>query len=74
MGPRFYLTFSPGSFIRNDFISQARSFENEIPECIFEEQREELFLKFVRRMICWVPEERATASELLSDPWLDPRT
>lgn len=63
-----------GSFIRNDFISQARSFENEIPECIFEEQREELFLKFVRRMICWVPEERATASELLSDPWLDPRT
>ncbi|KAF7169144.1 hypothetical protein CNMCM5623_001931 [Aspergillus felis] len=28
------------------------------------------FLRFLRRMICWQPEERATAKELLFDPWL----
>ncbi|KAB8213320.1 kinase-like domain-containing protein [Aspergillus novoparasiticus] len=28
------------------------------------------FLRFLRRMICWLPEERATAKELLFDPWL----
>ncbi|OAA38559.1 protein kinase domain-containing protein [Metarhizium rileyi] len=63
-----------GIFIRNDLVSQARSLESEIPECILQEQRGELFVKFIKRMICWVPEERATASELLSDPWLDPGT
>lgn len=30
----------------------------------------ELFIKFAKRMLTWVPEERATAKELLSDPWL----
>ncbi|PYI11487.1 kinase-like protein [Aspergillus sclerotiicarbonarius CBS 121057] len=28
------------------------------------------FLRFLRRMLCWLPEERATANELLFDPWL----
>ncbi|KAF7122249.1 hypothetical protein CNMCM5793_000206 [Aspergillus hiratsukae] len=28
------------------------------------------FLRFLRRMLCWLPEERATAKELLFDPWL----
>lgn len=28
------------------------------------------FLRFLRRMLCWIPEERATAEELLFDPWL----
>ncbi|KAJ9214878.1 hypothetical protein DTO166G4_3470 [Paecilomyces variotii] len=28
------------------------------------------FLRFLRRMLCWIPEERATAKELLFDPWL----
>lgn len=28
------------------------------------------FLRFLRRMLCWQPEERATAKELLFDPWL----
>ncbi|MCJ1478352.1 hypothetical protein MMC13_007030 [Lambiella insularis] len=29
-----------------------------------------LFLEFVRRMLRWMPEDRATAAELLQDPWL----
>ncbi|KAK2751712.1 hypothetical protein FQN54_008935 [Arachnomyces sp. PD_36] len=28
------------------------------------------FLRFLRRMLSWQPEERATAKELLFDPWL----
>jgi hypothetical protein len=28
------------------------------------------FLQFMRRIFVWEPEKRATASELLADPWL----
>ena len=28
------------------------------------------FLRFLRRILVWEPEKRATASELLADPWL----
>lgn len=28
------------------------------------------FLRFIRRMLRWCPEERPSAEELLSDPWL----
>ncbi|KAL5361130.1 kinase-like domain-containing protein [Aspergillus floccosus] len=28
------------------------------------------FLRFLRRMLCWVPEERPTAKELSFDPWI----
>lgn len=28
------------------------------------------FLKFIRRALTWMLEERATAKELLQDPWL----
>ena len=28
------------------------------------------FLAFIRRTLTWMPEERATAKELLKDPWL----
>jgi serine/threonine protein kinase len=28
------------------------------------------FLAFIRRALTWMPEERATAKELLKDPWL----
>jgi serine/threonine protein kinase len=31
-----------------------------------------LFLDFMERMLCWVPEDRATAEELMSHPWLGP--
>ena len=29
------------------------------------------FLAFMKRILVWDPEKRATASQLLSDPWLD---
>ena len=29
------------------------------------------FAAFLRKMLCWVPEERQTAKQLLEDPWLD---
>ncbi|KAF9446165.1 CMGC/SRPK protein kinase [Macrolepiota fuliginosa MF-IS2] len=32
-----------------------------------------LFLNFARRMLKWKPEERSSAGELLSDPWLNMR-
>lgn len=28
------------------------------------------FLRFIRRALTWIPEKRATAKELLQDPWL----
>ncbi|KAI9790543.1 MAG: hypothetical protein M1816_005050 [Peltula sp. TS41687] len=34
-------------------------------------QDKELFLRFIRSMLQWLPEERKTAKELLDDPWLN---
>jgi serine/threonine-protein kinase SRPK3 len=28
------------------------------------------FLHFIRKMLCWTPEERPTAGEIIYDPWL----
>ena len=33
------------------------------------EEKEE-FLRFASRMLQWLPERRATAQELLDDPWM----
>ncbi|KAJ5355463.1 uncharacterized protein N7496_012675, partial [Penicillium cataractarum] len=35
-----------------------------------EGDEEDDFLRFLRRMLCWLPEERASAKDLLFDPWL----
>ena len=59
-----------GKFVRNDLVPYTRSLRGEMPECISEEEAER-FLKFMRRMLCWLPEERATARELKNDPWFD---
>lgn len=32
--------------------------------------QQKLFLEFMRKMLQWHPEERASAKDLLSDPWL----
>ncbi|PWY91703.1 kinase-like protein [Aspergillus sclerotioniger CBS 115572] len=49
-----------------------------IPSTSLEESEENLsgqnkqaFLRFIRSMLQWVPEERKTAKELLDDPWLN---
>ncbi|KAK2594844.1 hypothetical protein QQS21_007431 [Conoideocrella luteorostrata] len=55
--------FYGGPFLAED--------ENELPRCVREEGCADLFVEFMKRMLCWVPEERATAAELLNDAWLD---
>ncbi|OJJ45156.1 hypothetical protein ASPZODRAFT_100384 [Penicilliopsis zonata CBS 506.65] len=42
----------------------------EILEERLEGEEKKDFLRFLRRMLCWLPEERASAKELLFDPWL----
>jgi serine/threonine-protein kinase SRPK3 len=35
-----------------------------------EGEEKEQFLRFASRMLEWLPEKRATAQELLDDPWM----
>jgi serine/threonine protein kinase len=46
-----------------------RTFDEAIANVEGEEK--EMFIHFVKRMIKWNPEDRSTAKELLSDPWLN---
>lgn len=50
---------------------KGRSLEDSITAMTGEDKR--LFLVFVRRMLQWMPEDRATAGQLLDDPWLSYR-
>ncbi|GBF65334.1 dual specificity protein kinase [Trichophyton mentagrophytes] len=34
------------------------------------EKEKKLFLRFIRRMLTWDPDERATTNEIFTDPWL----
>jgi hypothetical protein len=38
-------------------------------EAVSADERE-MSLEFAKRMLRWLPEERASAKDLLSDPWL----
>jgi hypothetical protein len=40
-------------------------------EDVLEGESKERFLKFIRLMLRWLPEERKSAAELLKDPWLE---
>lgn len=44
------------------------TFESTLNHVTGEEKSD--FIKFVKRMLKWLPEERNTAAELLNDPWL----
>lgn len=46
----------------------ASTFDWSLPTMTGEDKR--LFIAFVKRMLRWMPEDRATARELLEDPWL----
>ncbi|KAF4459651.1 kinase domain [Fusarium albosuccineum] len=37
---------------------------------MLEGEERTLFINFAKRMLTWLPEQRATAKELLNDPWL----
>lgn len=39
-------------------------------ECQLEGHDKALFLRFIRKALCWVPEERPTAWDLLLDEWM----
>jgi serine/threonine-protein kinase SRPK3 len=47
----------------NDF-----TFEKLVP--FLDGQDKKIFISLASRMLKWLPEERATAKELVSDPWL----
>ncbi len=59
-----------GKFVRNDLIPLERNLSDAVPECVIDDDKS-LFLNFMRRTLCWLPEGRATAKELKEDPWLD---
>ena len=53
-------------------------FTAKLPQITFDEavtqivdaEEQKRFINFVKRMITWDPEDRSTARELLSDPWV----
>ena len=72
-----YLTFLPelglitllGRFVGDGLIPTGRDIKNMVMECIADDQVD-LFLDFLLKMLCWLPERRATAEELRKHPWL----
>ena len=46
------------------------SLENSLTVSTIEGEEKEQFLRFTSRMLEWLPEKRATAQELLDDPWM----
>lgn len=57
-----------GQFKSSDLIPQPGGFENKLT--VLEETEKSAFIAFISKMLKWRPEERSTAAELLSDPWL----
>jgi serine/threonine protein kinase len=58
-----------GVFRHQNLIPDGRfDFESKTPHLSGDDKT--LFINFAKRMLAWMPEERATAKELLNDPWL----
>jgi len=57
-----------GEFRDPSLIPGGFSFESSIT--CFHGKDKELFIDFAKKMICWLPEERWTAKQLLDHPWL----
>ncbi|KAJ5775544.1 kinase domain protein [Penicillium nucicola] len=62
--------YPTGQFKCPDLIPKARGLEQKL--MVIEGEEKRLFLKFISRLLQWRPEDRGTAQELLSDPWLKP--
>lgn len=60
--------FDPSGVWSRDIPTPQLSFEES--EKLLEGEEKKLFLGFIKKMLHWVPEERHTASQLLTDPWL----
>lgn len=57
-----------GQFRHPKLVREGFSFESSITR--FKGKDKELFIDFAKKMICWLPEERWTAKQLLEHPWL----
>ena len=57
-----------GNFRNPKLIPKDLSFEISI--CQTKGEEKELFIDFAKKMLCWLPEERWTAKQLLEHPWL----
>ncbi|OQD71476.1 hypothetical protein PENPOL_c001G09681 [Penicillium polonicum] len=55
----------------NNQINVPRGMSLESSEERLSGRNKEMFLKFMRGMLQWRPEDRKTAKQLLKDPWLD---
>lgn len=65
----------------DEFFTKNGKWRNEVPiakpttlednENFLEGKNKEKFIKFVRAILQWRPEDRKTAKELLQDPWLN---
>ncbi|KAM5429530.1 hypothetical protein McanMca71_003141 [Microsporum canis] len=56
-----------GEFLYTDLIPKRR-LEDTLPS--LESKERELLLSFVSKMVCWLPEDRSTARELIEHPFL----
>lgn len=57
-----------GQFLAPNLVPHNLTLESAVVSLHGEERLK--FLRFARRMLRWIPEERATATELLEDPFL----
>ncbi|KAI3092197.1 hypothetical protein CBS147333_10251 [Penicillium roqueforti] len=57
-----------GQFKFPDLIPKVRGFEKKL--MVINGEEKQTFLNFISRLLQWRPEDRGTAEELLSDPWL----
>jgi serine/threonine-protein kinase SRPK3 len=57
-----------GEFRKPELIKKHITFENSVRNLKGEEK--DLFIDFAKKMICWLPEERWTAKQLLDHPFL----
>lgn len=59
---------SVGNFKAQTISPTTFNFENTLSHVQGEEKS--MFIKFIKRIVTWNPDERSTAKELLQDPWL----
>lgn len=60
--------YQAGQFKFLGLISKEGGLEKKLT--VIEGDEKQMFLNFVSRLLRWRPEDRGTAEELLSDPWL----
>ncbi|KAI9849342.1 MAG: hypothetical protein M1837_004802 [Sclerophora amabilis] len=61
-----------GQFQRPNLIPTNFNFES--LESSLKDEDKTLFIEFMKKLLRWLPEERASAWELYNDPWLHTRT